>query len=77
MISGNGNGRPPRPRIEMFGPAEPREAAAVIAAVEQFFADTTPAPEPSAGRSPWQRAALLEGVTAKQAFGPERIGGWR
>jgi len=75
-VSGNGNRRPPRPRIEMLGPAEPREAAAVIAAVEQFLADTTPAPEPVQTRNPWQRAALVEGVTAKQAFGPERIGGW-
>ena len=75
-MSGNGNRRPPRPRIEMLGPAEPREAAAVIAAVEQFLADTAPVSEPVPARNPWQRAALVEGVTAKQAFGPERIGGW-
>ena len=40
----NGNRRPPRPRIEMLSAAEPQEAAAVIAAVEQFIADTAPAP---------------------------------
>ena len=53
----------------MLSPADPAEAAAVVAAVEQFLADTAPAPE--AGRSPvnpWQRAALLEGVRSKQAF---------
>lgn len=52
----------------MLGPAEPREAAAVIAAVEQFLADTAPAPRSEAPVNPWQRAALLEGVRAKQAF---------
>jgi hypothetical protein len=77
MTTSNGNRRPPRPRIEMLGPAEPREAAAVVAAVEQVLADTAPAPEPAPARSPWQRAALVEGVTAKQAFGPERKNGWR
>ena len=61
----------------MLGSAEPREAAAVIAAVEQFLADTTPAREPAPSRNPWQRAALIEGVTAKQSFGPERLDGWR
>ena len=76
-MSGNGNRRPPRPRSEMLDPAEPREAAAVIAAVEQFLADTAPAPEPAPVGSPWQRAALVEGVAAKQAFGPERKDGWR
>jgi hypothetical protein len=76
-VSGNGNRRPPRPRIEMLGAAEPREAAAVIAAVEQFLADTAPAPGPTVAQSPWQRAALVEGVTAKQAFGPERSDRWQ
>ncbi len=52
MTTSNGNRRPPRPRIEMLGPAEPREAAAVVAAVEQFLADTAPAPEPAPARSP-------------------------
>ncbi len=73
LVSGNGNGRPPRPRIEMLAPAEPREAAAVIAAVEQFLADTAPAPAPEPAQNPWQRAALVEGVSAKAVFGPERM----
>ena len=53
-----------RPRLELRGSAAtPEEAAAVIAAVEQFLRDTTPpvAPEPPRP-SPWVRAALLEGV---------------
>jgi hypothetical protein len=52
----------------MLGSAEPQEAAAVIAAVEQFLADTAPPPAADAPVNPWQRAALLEGVRAKQAF---------
>lgn len=67
-MSSNGNRKPPRPRIEMLSAAEPQEAAAVIAAVEQFLADTTPAPAPSASVNPWQRAALLEGVRSKEGF---------
>jgi hypothetical protein len=42
------------------------EAAAIAAAIERFRAETAPAPggdEDSIG--PWQRAALLEGVSAK------------
>jgi hypothetical protein len=61
----------------MLAPADPREAAAIVAAVEQFLADTTPAPVAAPARSPWQRAALSEGVSAKQAFGPERRAGWQ
>ncbi len=42
------------------------EAAAIAAAIERFRAETAPA---SGGDeeaiSPWQRAALLEGVSAK------------
>ena len=52
----------------MLGPADPREAAAVIAAVEQFLADTTPAPVAADAVNPWQRAALLEGIRAKESF---------
>jgi len=54
----------------MLSAAEPREAAAVIAAVEQFLTDTAPAPQPTESANPWQRAALLEGVSSKAAFGP-------
>lgn len=68
-MSTNGNRQPPRPRIEMLTPADPAEAAAVIAAVEHFIADTAPAPVPAATAiNPWQRAALLEGVRSKEAF---------
>ena len=47
--------------------ASPEEAAAVTAAIEQFLAETAPAPQ-TAGPwiSPWQRAALSEGVRAKE-----------
>jgi len=64
---GNGNRRPPRPRIEMLGPAAADEAAAIVAAVERFLAETAPAPAPDERANPWQRAALLEGVSAKDA----------
>jgi hypothetical protein len=53
-----------RPRLELLGSsATPEEAAAVMAAVEQFLRDTAPppAPEPS-GPSPWLRAARLDAV---------------
>jgi hypothetical protein len=69
----NGNRRPPRPRIEVVSPTPSgAEAAAIAAAVEQFLAETSPAPA-SAGppRSAWQRAALLEGVRAKEAVFPD------
>lgn len=52
-----------------MSPGEPSEVAAVIAAVEQFHADTAPAPTSGRDRvNPWQRAALLEGVRAKESF---------
>jgi len=53
-----------RPRLELRGSsASPEEAAAVIAAIEQFLRDTAPpvdsrAPEPSR----WVRTARLEAV---------------
>ncbi len=57
-----------RPRIIPVGSIPgPEEAAAVIAAVERFIADTTPVAAPLATASGWQRAALLEGPGAKQA----------
>ena len=60
-----------RPRLTLRGStASPEEAAAVIAAIEQFMRDTAPpvatAPE---GPSPWVRAALLEGVEREPAQG--------
>ena len=60
----NGNRKPPRPRIELMTPAaSPDEAAAVTAAIEQFLADTAPAPQARRPRLPaWQWASLHEGV---------------
>jgi hypothetical protein len=53
-----------RPRLELHGSAaSPDEAAAVIAAIEQFLRDTAPPPaEVPRAANPWVRAALLEGV---------------
>jgi hypothetical protein len=53
-----------RPRLELHGSsASPEEAAAVIAAVEQFLRDTVPPLAAEAPRSsPWVDAARLEGV---------------
>jgi hypothetical protein len=55
-----------RPQLQLIAPgASPEEAAAVIAAVEQFMRQTAPvvAADP-AGEPPdaWQQAALREGV---------------
>jgi hypothetical protein len=58
-----------RPKLTLRGSsASPEEAAAVIAAIEQFMRDTAPpvAPEPE-GPSPWVRAALREGVDREPA----------
>ena len=84
-MSTNGKRKPPRPRIEMLYPRHhpvgsgraaeqptgvDSEAAVVIAAVEQFLADTAPPPrsaEPAA--NPWQRAALEQGIAARQLTG--------
>jgi hypothetical protein len=67
-VATNGKRRPPRPQIELVTPApSPQEAAAVTAAIEQFLAETAPAPaveRPSLNA--WQRAALLEGVSAQE-----------
>jgi hypothetical protein len=50
--------------------ASESEAAAVVAAIEQFLADTAPAPAPDGPRiSPWARAALEEGIAARQVSG--------
>ena len=61
----------PRPRIELLtGGASASEAAAIVAALEQFLADTAPGPAPpAAGRAAWQRAALEEGIAARQVSG--------
>lgn len=67
----NGNRKPPRPRIELLTGASSRsEAAAVVAALEQFLADTAPPPaDDGPAQSPWQRAALEEGIAARQVSG--------
>ena len=54
-----------RPKLELRGSsATPEEAAAVIAAVEQFLRDTAPpaAPPEPEEPSPWLRTARLEAV---------------
>ncbi len=48
------------------GSASEDEAAAIAAAIARFAAETATAPvEEAAKVGPWQRAALLEGVSAK------------
>jgi hypothetical protein len=70
-VATNGKRRPPRPRIELVsGGASADEAAAIVAALEQFLAETAPAlggERPTL--SPWARAALEEGVSARQLGG--------
>jgi hypothetical protein len=63
----NGQRKPPRPRIEIVSrTASESEAAAIVAALEQFLADTAPVTEPRRATSGWQRAALEEGISARQ-----------
>ena len=74
-MAANGNRKPPRPRIEMTSTmASPEEAAAVIAAVEQFLAETTPVAEAREPESRWLRAGLIEGVTARSPVLPPEPG---
>jgi hypothetical protein len=70
-VSANANREPPRPRIEVVSAtASDSEAAAIVAALEQFLADTAPAPGSNErAASPWQRAALEEGISARQLSG--------
>lgn len=65
----NGSRKPPRPRIELVGgnPTE-EETAAAMTALEQFLAETAPSPG-AAEQSPWQRAALREGVLRDPGLG--------
>lgn len=66
----NGNRKPPRPRIELLTKtAGDSEAAAIVAALEQFLADTAPVAESKPVQSGWQRAALEEGIGARQVSG--------
>ena len=67
-MSGNGQRRPPRPRIEIAAAsASEEESAAIAAAIERFLEETAPAPEAVEPVSPWQRAALIEGVERQAA----------
>ena len=51
--------------------ATPQEAAAIAAAVQRFQGDTAiAAPPEETEMNPWLRAALVEGVAAKDDFGP-------
>ena len=61
-----------RPRLTLEGStATPEEAAAVIAAVEQFMRDTLPpAAPPDPAPDPWLRTALLEGVAREPGVDP-------
>jgi hypothetical protein len=70
-MSRNGERRPPRPQIEILtSGASESEAAAVVAAIEQFLADTAPAPAAEGPAiSAWARAALEEGIAARQVSG--------
>jgi hypothetical protein len=58
-----------RPKLTIVAPeASSQEAAAVVAALEQFMRATAPAPAPvPARRNPWQQAALHEGVAREPA----------
>jgi hypothetical protein len=52
-----------RPRLELRGStASPEEAAAVMAAIEQFLRDTAPPPAADQRPSEWLRTARLEGI---------------
>jgi hypothetical protein len=54
-----------RPQLSIIAPtASPEEAAAVVAAVEQFMRATAPSPVPPAPAvDRWQQTALHEGVS--------------
>jgi hypothetical protein len=61
-----------RPRLELRGSsASPEEAAAVLAAIEQFLRDTAPPPAPiEAEPNPWVETARLEAVDRDPARNP-------
>ncbi len=61
-----------RPKLSILASgASPEEAAAVVAALEQFMRATAPAPVPEGPwRSAWQQAALHEGVAGEPAPRP-------
>ncbi len=59
-----------RPKLTIVAPdASAEEAAAVVAALEQFMRDTAPArTPPPVRRSPWLETALREGVNRDPGF---------
>ena len=61
-----------RPRLELHGSsATPEEAAAVIAAIDQFLRDTAPPPAPAGEpENAWIRAGRLEAVERDPGFSP-------
>jgi hypothetical protein len=63
-----------RPKLELRGSAaSPEEAAAVMAAIEQFLRDTAPPPAPvEEPRSGWVAAARHEAVQRE----PEWLSTW-
>lgn len=74
--SESANGPGPGPVLDsapalVSPPATPEQAAAIAAAVQRFQLETAPpaAAAPS-GPGSWLEAALLEGVSAKDRFGP-------
>jgi hypothetical protein len=70
-VAANGKRKPRRPRLALVSPAaSKRDAAAIVAALEQFLVDTAPVPgSTQPERSAWQRAALEEGTSARQGSG--------
>jgi hypothetical protein len=61
-----------RPKLSIVAPgASPEEAAAVVAALEQFMRATAPPVTAAKPRAPaWQQAALYEGVARQQSSPP-------
>ena len=65
LYPGPGMNRRPQLKLIAAG-ASPQEAAAVVAAIEQFMRNTAPPPAlPAPRRDPWQQAALREGVSRR------------
>lgn len=66
-MTSNGERRPPRPHIRIEAAnASPEETAAIAAALEQFLAEHAPRPQEADRPDPWLRAALEEGIAARQ-----------
>jgi hypothetical protein len=62
-VSTNGGPRKSSPRIELLGSdATAGEAAAIVAALERFIAETTVQAAVADTIDGWRRSALLEGV---------------